>query len=77
MHQYARIAGIADIFDAVTAERPHRLAQSSFAVLEIVCDEMTDGLERDLFREPGLTPEIRPGIRGSPQHFARFQIMFS
>jgi hypothetical protein len=51
IHQYARIAAIVDIFDAVTAERPHRPALSSFAALEIMHSEMIDGLDHDLFRE--------------------------
>ncbi len=51
IHQYARIAAIADVFDAMTTERPHRPAMSSFAALEIMRNEMIDGLDRDIFRE--------------------------
>ena len=51
IHQYARIAAIVDVFDAMTTERPHRPALSSFAALEIMRNEMIDGLDCDIFRE--------------------------
>ena len=50
IHPYARIAAIADVFDALTTQRPHRPALSSFAALEIMRNEMAEGLDGDLFR---------------------------
>jgi HD-GYP domain-containing protein (c-di-GMP phosphodiesterase class II) len=51
IHQYARIAAIADIFDALTTQRPHRPAMRSFPALEIMRNEMGEAIDRDLFRE--------------------------
>ncbi len=60
VHEYARIAVVADIFDALTTERPYRLAKPSFAALDIMRSEMLDGLDRDLFREFVLLLGDRP-----------------
>ncbi len=51
IHQFARIAAIADIFDALTTQRPYRSALPSFDSLEIMRNEMNKGIDRDLFRE--------------------------
>lgn len=51
IHQYARIAAIADIFDALTTQRPQRPALRSFSALEIMRNEMGEALDPDLFRE--------------------------
>lgn len=51
VHQYARIAAIADIFDALTTQRPYRSALPSFDSLEIMRNEMNKGIDCDLFRE--------------------------
>jgi HD-GYP domain-containing protein (c-di-GMP phosphodiesterase class II) len=51
IHQYARIAAIADIFDALTTQRPYRSALPSFDSLEIMRNEMNKCIDQDLFRE--------------------------
>jgi len=51
IHQCARIAAIADIFDALTTRRPYRPAQSSFHALKTMRNEMLAGIDDDLFRE--------------------------
>ena len=51
IHQCARIAAIADIFDALTTRRPYRPAQSSFHALKTMRNQMLAGLDPDLFRE--------------------------
>ena len=51
IHRYARIAAIADIFDALTTRRPYKPAEKSFDALKIMRDEMAGGLDQELFRE--------------------------
>jgi HD-GYP domain-containing protein (c-di-GMP phosphodiesterase class II) len=51
IHMYARIASLADIFDALTTRRPYKLAERSFPALRIMRDEMGEGLDRELFTE--------------------------
>lgn len=51
IHIYARIAALADIFDALTTKRSYKLAESSFPALSIMRDEMIDGLDENLFAE--------------------------
>lgn len=47
---WARIAAIADAFDALTTHRPFQRAVSSFDALRIMGNEMTGAVDRDLFR---------------------------
>ena len=51
IHTYARIAAVADIFDALTTERPYKFAERSFPALKIMRDEMSEELDQDLFKE--------------------------
>jgi HD-GYP domain-containing protein (c-di-GMP phosphodiesterase class II) len=51
IHPYARIAALADIFDALTTKRPYKAAAQSFPALKIMRDEMAGGLDRELFHE--------------------------
>jgi HD-GYP domain-containing protein (c-di-GMP phosphodiesterase class II) len=51
IHMYARIASLADIFDALTTRRPYKLAERSFPALRIMRDEMGEGLDKELFTE--------------------------
>ncbi|MBI4830389.1 MAG: HD-GYP domain-containing protein, partial [Candidatus Lindowbacteria bacterium] len=51
VHPYARLAAVADIFDALTTKRPYKLAERSFPALQIMRGEMGNGLDQELFRE--------------------------
>lgn len=51
IHPYARIAALADIFDALTTRRSYKPARHSFPALQIMRDEMSDGLDQEFFRE--------------------------
>ena len=51
INQYARMAAIVDIFDAITTRRAYRPAEPAFHALEIMRNEMMAGLDPDLFRE--------------------------
>jgi HD-GYP domain-containing protein (c-di-GMP phosphodiesterase class II) len=51
IHPYTRIAAMADIFDALTTKRPYRLAEKSFPALNIMRDEMGNGLDQEFFKE--------------------------
>ncbi len=51
IHPHARIAALADIFDALTTERPYKSAVRSFPALQIMRDEMGKALDQELFRE--------------------------
>ena len=50
IHPYARIASVIDIFDALTTRRSYKDAISSFPALQLMRDEMSDKLDRDVFR---------------------------
>ncbi len=51
IHAYARIAAIADIFDALTTKRPYKGANKTFPALIIMRDEMEGELDEELFTE--------------------------
>jgi HD-GYP domain-containing protein (c-di-GMP phosphodiesterase class II) len=51
IHPYARIAALADIFDALTTKRAYKGAVRSFPALKIMRDEMASGLDPNLFHE--------------------------
>ena len=51
VHPYARIAALADIFDAITTRRPYKPAEKTFPALQIMRHEMKKELDQDLFRE--------------------------
>jgi len=51
VHLYARIAALADIFDALTTSRSYKSAEKTFPALQIMRDEMTGQIDSDLFRE--------------------------
>jgi len=51
IHPFARIAAIADIFDALTTKRSYKGAEKSFSALITMRDEMASGLDEDLFKE--------------------------
>jgi HD-GYP domain-containing protein (c-di-GMP phosphodiesterase class II) len=47
---FVRIVTIADIFDALTTERHHQAARSTFDALKLMGDSMRDELDTELFR---------------------------
>jgi len=49
IHRYSKICSIADIFDALTANRPYREAKSSFEALKTMQNEMKDEFDPKLF----------------------------
>jgi putative nucleotidyltransferase with HDIG domain len=51
IHIYAKIAAIADVFDAMTTQRVYKDAVGSFTALNIMKTEMQDGIDEGLFRE--------------------------
>jgi len=51
IHPFARVAALADIFDALTTKRSYKHAERSYPALQIMRDEMAAGLDQDFFRE--------------------------
>lgn len=47
---YSRICAIADVFDALSTQRPHRDARGTFDALRLMSAEMSGELDPDLFR---------------------------
>jgi HD-GYP domain-containing protein (c-di-GMP phosphodiesterase class II) len=50
IHPWARICTVADVFEALTANRPYRTAMSRTAAFELMQNRMADKFERDFFR---------------------------
>jgi HD-GYP domain-containing protein (c-di-GMP phosphodiesterase class II) len=48
IHIYGRICCLADVFDALTAERSYKKPMSKFDALKLMRDEMQDFFSRDL-----------------------------
>ncbi|MBI5846400.1 MAG: HD-GYP domain-containing protein [Nitrospirae bacterium] len=51
IHVYGRICSVADVFDALTAERSYKQKKTTFESLRIMRDEMLNHFHRDLFEE--------------------------
>ena len=49
IHLYGRICAIADVFDALTAERSYKKAMSPFEALTLMKEKMADRFDRELF----------------------------
>ncbi len=49
IHTYAKICTIADVFDALTSQRPYRTPKSSFHALAIMQNEMKSEFDPDFF----------------------------
>jgi HD-GYP domain-containing protein (c-di-GMP phosphodiesterase class II) len=49
IHVYARICSIADVYDALTSDRPYRKKMTPFDALKLMHAEMTHHFQRDLF----------------------------
>ncbi|MBN1293808.1 MAG: HD domain-containing protein [Candidatus Latescibacteria bacterium] len=51
IHTYSKICSIADAFDALSAYRPFRDAQSSYRALEIMREEMKNEFDNEFFKK--------------------------
>ena len=51
IHRYARICCIADVFDALTAERSYKKAMKPFDALRLMKEQMSEHFDRELFSE--------------------------
>ena len=49
IHVYARIGSIADVYDALTSDRPYRKKMTPFDALKLMHAEMTHHFQSDLF----------------------------
>lgn len=50
IHIYGRICSIADVYDALTSDRPYRKKMPPFAALKIMQDEMINHFQQELFQ---------------------------
>jgi HD-GYP domain-containing protein (c-di-GMP phosphodiesterase class II) len=51
IHVYGRICSIADVYDALTSDRPYRKKMPPFAALKIMHEEMINHFQNDLFQK--------------------------
>ncbi|MBI4632772.1 MAG: HD-GYP domain-containing protein [Deltaproteobacteria bacterium] len=51
IHEYARICSIADVYDAITSERPYKKKKETFEALSIMKEEMNDHFGEVLFEK--------------------------
>jgi len=51
IHPYAKVAAVADVFDAMTTRRIYRDAIGTFTALQIMKTEMSSGLDQHIFRQ--------------------------
>jgi len=51
IHEYGRICCIADVFDALTAERSYKVAMTPFDALKLMKEKMADQFEPQLFAQ--------------------------
>ena len=51
IHVYGRICSIADVYDALTSDRPYRKKMPPFAAFKIMQDEMIHHFQKDLFQK--------------------------
>lgn len=51
IHSFAKIGAVADVFDALTTERPYKRAVASFPAIRIMQREMADAFDRTMLRE--------------------------
>ncbi|WP_210396647.1 HD-GYP domain-containing protein [Motiliproteus sediminis] len=49
IHEYGRICCIADVFDALTAERSYKVAMTPFEALKLMKERMSDHFDQRLF----------------------------
>lgn len=51
IHEYGRICSLADVYDALTSERPYRKKLKPFDALKLMKDEMIHHFQRELFEQ--------------------------
>ncbi|HPC04222.1 MAG TPA: HD-GYP domain-containing protein [Syntrophales bacterium] len=51
IHGYGRICSVADVFDALTSDRPYRKALSPFDALKLMRGEMNHHFQKDIFEK--------------------------
>jgi len=51
IHIYGKICSIADVYDALTSDRPYRQKMTPFDALSLMKDEMIDHFQKDLFEQ--------------------------
>jgi len=51
IHIYGRICSIADVYDALTSDRPYRKKMPPFVALKIMHEEMINHFQNDLFQK--------------------------
>lgn len=51
IHLYGRICSIADVYDALTSDRPYRHKMDSFRALKLMKEEMLEHFQKDLFEQ--------------------------
>jgi HD-GYP domain-containing protein (c-di-GMP phosphodiesterase class II) len=51
IHVYARICAIADVYDAMTSDRPYRKKMAPFVALKLMREEMMHHFQRDFFEQ--------------------------
>jgi len=51
IHIYARICAIADVYDALTSERPYKRKMSPFDALKLMSEEMMNHFQKELFEQ--------------------------
>jgi HD-GYP domain-containing protein (c-di-GMP phosphodiesterase class II) len=51
IHVYARICAIADVYDALTSDRPYRKKMAPFVALKLMREEMMHHFQRDFFEQ--------------------------
>jgi HD-GYP domain-containing protein (c-di-GMP phosphodiesterase class II) len=63
IHVYARICSIADVYDALTSDRPYRKKMTPFDALKLMHAEMIHHFQRDLFERFVLLFKPPEGMR--------------
>jgi HD-GYP domain-containing protein (c-di-GMP phosphodiesterase class II) len=51
IHVYARICAIADVYDALTSDRPYRKKMAPFEALKLMREQMMHHFQRELFEQ--------------------------
>jgi HD-GYP domain-containing protein (c-di-GMP phosphodiesterase class II) len=63
IHVYARICAIADVYDALTSDRPYRKKMAPFVALNLMRAEMMHHFQKDLFEQFVLLFKPPEGMR--------------